>query len=95
MDGIIYTYTYISLAVHQVHRSANLLVSILRTLPGKLLEEISLNIHKFNIHAMVIIGGFEVWHPGPPRLISRLTCHSHALYTLKVIPPGCLKSCLF
>ncbi|KAK7878503.1 hypothetical protein WMY93_030339 [Mugilogobius chulae] len=30
-----------------------------RTLPGKQLEEISQNIAKFNIHALVIIGGFE------------------------------------
>ncbi|RXN11732.1 ATP-dependent 6- muscle type-like protein [Labeo rohita] len=30
-----------------------------RVLPGKYLEEISLNIAKYNIHALVIIGGFE------------------------------------
>uniref|UniRef100_A0A8D0AEE9 ATP-dependent 6-phosphofructokinase n=1 Tax=Sander lucioperca TaxID=283035 RepID=A0A8D0AEE9_SANLU len=35
-----------------------------RTLPGKLLEEISLNIAKFNIHALVIIGGFEAYVGG-------------------------------
>ncbi|KAJ0036832.1 hypothetical protein NQD34_005509 [Periophthalmus magnuspinnatus] len=35
-----------------------------RTLPGKLCEEISLNIAKFNIHALVIIGGFEAYVGG-------------------------------
>uniref|UniRef100_A0A8C5CXH4 ATP-dependent 6-phosphofructokinase n=1 Tax=Gadus morhua TaxID=8049 RepID=A0A8C5CXH4_GADMO len=35
-----------------------------RTLPGKMLEEISLNINKFNINAMVIIGGFEAFVGG-------------------------------
>ncbi|CAL8277556.1 unnamed protein product [Boreogadus saida] len=35
-----------------------------RTLPGKMMEEISLNINKFNIHAMVIIGGFEAFVGG-------------------------------
>ncbi|XP_043081493.1 phosphofructokinase, muscle a isoform X2 [Puntigrus tetrazona] len=32
-----------------------------RVLPGKYLEEISLNIAKYNIHALVIIGGFEAF----------------------------------
>uniref|UniRef100_A0AAQ4NPR6 Phosphofructokinase, muscle a n=1 Tax=Gasterosteus aculeatus aculeatus TaxID=481459 RepID=A0AAQ4NPR6_GASAC len=32
-----------------------------RSLPGKILEEISENIAKFSIHALVIIGGFEAW----------------------------------
>lgn len=31
-----------------------------RTLPAKYIEDISLNIAKYNIHALVIIGGFEV-----------------------------------
>nr|XP_020503909.1 ATP-dependent 6-phosphofructokinase, muscle type-like isoform X2 [Labrus bergylta] len=35
-----------------------------RTLPGKMLEEISQNIAKFNIHALVIIGGFEAYVGG-------------------------------
>ncbi|KAK5613615.1 hypothetical protein CRENBAI_018800 [Crenichthys baileyi] len=35
-----------------------------RTLPGKLLDEISENIAKFNIHALVIIGGFEAYVGG-------------------------------
>uniref|UniRef100_A0A3P8UQK0 ATP-dependent 6-phosphofructokinase n=1 Tax=Cynoglossus semilaevis TaxID=244447 RepID=A0A3P8UQK0_CYNSE len=35
-----------------------------RTLPGKILEEISLNIAKYNIHALVIIGGFEAYVGG-------------------------------
>ncbi|KAM9351158.1 ATP-dependent 6-phosphofructokinase, muscle type-like [Symphorus nematophorus] len=35
-----------------------------RTLPGKLLEEISQNIAKHNIHALVIIGGFEAYVGG-------------------------------
>lgn len=33
---------------------------MLRSLPGKIMEEISQNISRFNIHALVIIGGFEV-----------------------------------
>lgn len=42
-------------------RNFVLFVSVLqRTLPAKILEEISQNIAKFNIHALVIIGGFEV-----------------------------------
>ncbi|XP_053492354.1 phosphofructokinase, muscle b isoform X1 [Ictalurus furcatus] len=35
-----------------------------RTLPASLLEEISLNITKFNIHALIIIGGFEAFVGG-------------------------------
>ncbi|KAL6119730.1 pfkm [Pungitius sinensis] len=35
-----------------------------RTLPGKILEQISENIAKFNIHALVIIGGFEAYVGG-------------------------------
>uniref|UniRef100_A0A3B4U838 ATP-dependent 6-phosphofructokinase n=1 Tax=Seriola dumerili TaxID=41447 RepID=A0A3B4U838_SERDU len=35
-----------------------------RTLPAKILEEISQNIAKFNIHALVIIGGFEAYVGG-------------------------------
>lgn len=31
-----------------------------RSLPASMIEDISLNIAKFNIHALVIIGGFEV-----------------------------------
>lgn len=31
-----------------------------RHLPGKNIEQISLNIAKFNIHSLIIIGGFEV-----------------------------------
>lgn len=33
---------------------------LLRTLPKKYFEEISANISKFGIHALIIIGGFEV-----------------------------------
>ncbi|XP_072540564.1 phosphofructokinase, muscle b [Salminus brasiliensis] len=35
-----------------------------RTLPAGIMEEISLNIAKFNIHALVIIGGFEAFIGG-------------------------------
>uniref|UniRef100_A0A665UCD2 ATP-dependent 6-phosphofructokinase n=1 Tax=Echeneis naucrates TaxID=173247 RepID=A0A665UCD2_ECHNA len=35
-----------------------------RTLPAEILEEISQNIAKFNIHALVIIGGFEAYVGG-------------------------------
>ncbi|XP_014909095.1 ATP-dependent 6-phosphofructokinase, muscle type-like [Poecilia latipinna] len=42
-----------------------------RTLPGKLLEKITLNIAKFNIHALVIIGGFEAYVGGLELLQAR------------------------
>ncbi|XP_027870242.1 phosphofructokinase, muscle a [Xiphophorus couchianus] len=42
-----------------------------RTLPGKLLEKVSLNIAKFNIHALVIIGGFEAYVGGLELLQAR------------------------
>uniref|UniRef100_A0A672NBW5 6-phosphofructokinase n=1 Tax=Sinocyclocheilus grahami TaxID=75366 RepID=A0A672NBW5_SINGR len=35
-----------------------------RSLPARMIEEISLNIAKFNIHALVIIGGFEAFVGG-------------------------------
>ncbi|KAL6457970.1 hypothetical protein MHYP_G00332000 [Metynnis hypsauchen] len=35
-----------------------------RTLPANIMEEISLNIAKFNIHALIIIGGFEAFVGG-------------------------------
>jgi len=35
-----------------------------RSLPGKNMEDISLNIAKFNIHALVIVGGFEAFMGG-------------------------------
>uniref|UniRef100_A0A672SX45 ATP-dependent 6-phosphofructokinase, muscle type-like n=1 Tax=Sinocyclocheilus grahami TaxID=75366 RepID=A0A672SX45_SINGR len=35
-----------------------------RSLPASMIEEISLNIAKFNIHALVIIGGFEAFVGG-------------------------------
>ncbi|KAI1891179.1 hypothetical protein AGOR_G00162270 [Albula goreensis] len=35
-----------------------------RTLPGKMVEEMSLTIAKFNIHGLVIIGGFEAFAGG-------------------------------
>uniref|UniRef100_A0A8C6LTJ6 ATP-dependent 6-phosphofructokinase n=1 Tax=Nothobranchius furzeri TaxID=105023 RepID=A0A8C6LTJ6_NOTFU len=35
-----------------------------RTLPSEFIEEISLNITKFNIHAIIIIGGFEAFLGG-------------------------------
>ncbi|XP_062314555.1 phosphofructokinase, muscle a [Osmerus eperlanus] len=35
-----------------------------RLLPSKMIEDISLNIAKFNIHALVIIGGFEAYVGG-------------------------------
>uniref|UniRef100_A0A8B9LVK6 6-phosphofructokinase n=1 Tax=Astyanax mexicanus TaxID=7994 RepID=A0A8B9LVK6_ASTMX len=35
-----------------------------RSLPASMMEEISLNIAKFNIHALVIIGGFEAFVGG-------------------------------
>lgn len=38
----------------------SVLGALQRVLPNKLLEEISQNIAKFNIHALVIVGGFEV-----------------------------------
>lgn len=35
----------------------------LRTLPGKLLEEIAAQIRAHSINALLVIGGFEVRHP--------------------------------
>ncbi|XP_056896193.1 phosphofructokinase, muscle a [Takifugu flavidus] len=35
-----------------------------RSLPGKMLEKISQNISRFNVHALVIIGGFEAYVGG-------------------------------
>ncbi|XP_061074624.1 phosphofructokinase, muscle b [Conger conger] len=35
-----------------------------RILPGAMVEDISLNISKFNIHALIIIGGFEAFSGG-------------------------------
>ncbi|XP_053171677.1 phosphofructokinase, muscle b [Scomber japonicus] len=35
-----------------------------RSLPSKVMEEISLSIAKFNIHALIIIGGFEAYEGG-------------------------------
>ncbi|MFT7804627.1 ATP-dependent 6-phosphofructokinase, muscle type-like, partial [Arapaima gigas] len=35
-----------------------------RTLPAKIMEEISLNIARFNIHGLIIIGGFEAFVGG-------------------------------
>ncbi|KAF4078717.1 hypothetical protein AMELA_G00184820 [Ameiurus melas] len=42
-----------------------------RTLPASLMEEISLNITKFNIHALIIIGGFEGFVGGLEIVIGR------------------------
>ncbi|XP_051932998.1 phosphofructokinase, muscle b [Hippocampus zosterae] len=42
-----------------------------RTLPRKLLKEISLNITKFNIHAIILIGGFEAFVGGLEMLEAR------------------------
>lgn len=42
-----------------------------RTLPAKYIEDISLNIAKYNIHALVIIGGFEVRNMKTHRLLSQ------------------------
>uniref|UniRef100_A0A3B1JSA3 Phosphofructokinase domain-containing protein n=1 Tax=Astyanax mexicanus TaxID=7994 RepID=A0A3B1JSA3_ASTMX len=39
-------------------------VLMCRSLPASMMEEISLNIAKFNIHALVIIGGFEAFVGG-------------------------------
>uniref|UniRef100_A0A8C9SZG7 6-phosphofructokinase n=1 Tax=Scleropages formosus TaxID=113540 RepID=A0A8C9SZG7_SCLFO len=42
-----------------------------RTLPAKVMEEISLNIAKFNIHGLIIIGGFEAFVGGLELLAGR------------------------
>lgn len=59
-----------------------------RTLPGKLLEEISLNIAKFNIHALVIVGGFEVRLNDLP-----LSLNDKSTSNIKAWPRCCLRSC--
>ncbi|CAG07469.1 unnamed protein product, partial [Tetraodon nigroviridis] len=53
-----------------------------RSLPGKMLEEISQNISRFNIHALVIVGGFEVSCGGG----SKLPAPAELLY---IVPPTC------
>uniref|UniRef100_A0AAQ4RV84 6-phosphofructokinase type A n=1 Tax=Gasterosteus aculeatus aculeatus TaxID=481459 RepID=A0AAQ4RV84_GASAC len=46
--------------IYHLELLCNLFLFPQRSLPGKILEEISENIAKFSIHALVIIGGFEV-----------------------------------
>uniref|UniRef100_A0A6Q2XIC7 ATP-dependent 6-phosphofructokinase n=1 Tax=Esox lucius TaxID=8010 RepID=A0A6Q2XIC7_ESOLU len=42
-----------------------------RHLPGKNIEEISLNIAKFNIHSLIIVGGFEAYLGGLELITAR------------------------
>uniref|UniRef100_W5MK89 ATP-dependent 6-phosphofructokinase n=1 Tax=Lepisosteus oculatus TaxID=7918 RepID=W5MK89_LEPOC len=56
-----------------------------RVLPGKTLEEISLNIAKFNIHALVIIGGFEAFSGGL-ELVSGREKYEELCIPLVIIP---------
>ncbi|XP_077385019.1 phosphofructokinase, muscle b [Festucalex cinctus] len=42
-----------------------------RTLPTKFMEEISLNISKFNIHGLILVGGFEAFVGGLEMVQSR------------------------
>ncbi|KAJ8369948.1 hypothetical protein SKAU_G00099760 [Synaphobranchus kaupii] len=56
-----------------------------RVLPGKNLEDISLNIAKFNIHALVIIGGFEAF-VGGLELVNAREKYEELCIPLVVIP---------
>lgn len=56
-----------------------------RSLPGNLIEEISLNIAKFNIHALVIIGGFEAF-VGGLELVQAREKYEELCIPLVVIP---------
>uniref|UniRef100_A0A3Q3S3D4 ATP-dependent 6-phosphofructokinase n=1 Tax=Mastacembelus armatus TaxID=205130 RepID=A0A3Q3S3D4_9TELE len=56
-----------------------------RTLPAKLLEEISHNIAKFNIHALVIIGGFEAY-VGALELVQAREKYEEMCIPMVVIP---------
>ncbi|XP_061112958.1 ATP-dependent 6-phosphofructokinase, muscle type-like [Conger conger] len=56
-----------------------------RVLPGKHLEDISLNIAKFNIHALVIVGGFEAF-VGGLELVAARQKYEELCIPLVVIP---------
>lgn len=52
-------HTLTSFISSAIHENISIFFCLCRGLPGKYMEEISLNIAKYNIHALVIIGGFE------------------------------------
>uniref|UniRef100_A0A672JMP5 ATP-dependent 6-phosphofructokinase n=1 Tax=Salarias fasciatus TaxID=181472 RepID=A0A672JMP5_SALFA len=56
-----------------------------RTLPKEFMEEISLNIAKFNIHALIIIGGFEAF-TGGLQLVQAREKYEELCVPLVVIP---------
>uniref|UniRef100_A0A8C2QAD5 ATP-dependent 6-phosphofructokinase n=1 Tax=Cyprinus carpio TaxID=7962 RepID=A0A8C2QAD5_CYPCA len=56
-----------------------------RSLPASMIEEISLNIAKFNIHALVIIGGFEAF-VGGLELVTAREKYEELCIPLVVIP---------
>uniref|UniRef100_A0A671MC10 ATP-dependent 6-phosphofructokinase n=1 Tax=Sinocyclocheilus anshuiensis TaxID=1608454 RepID=A0A671MC10_9TELE len=56
-----------------------------RSLPARMIEEISLNIAKFNIHALVIIGGFEAF-VGGLELVTAREKYEELCIPLVVIP---------
>ncbi|TRY54956.1 hypothetical protein DNTS_020719 [Danionella cerebrum] len=56
-----------------------------RSLPSNMIEEISLNIAKFNIHALVIIGGFEAF-VGGLELVTAREKYEELCIPLVVIP---------
>ncbi|XP_072571413.1 phosphofructokinase, muscle b [Paramormyrops kingsleyae] len=56
-----------------------------RTLPSSIIEEISLNIAKFNIHGLVIIGGFEAF-VGGLELVTAREKYEELCIPLVVIP---------
>uniref|UniRef100_A0A8C1JUQ4 ATP-dependent 6-phosphofructokinase n=1 Tax=Cyprinus carpio TaxID=7962 RepID=A0A8C1JUQ4_CYPCA len=56
-----------------------------RSLPASMIEEISLNIAKFNIHALVIIGGFEAFLGGL-ELVTAREKYEELCIPLVVIP---------
>ncbi|KAK6471210.1 ATP-dependent 6-phosphofructokinase [Huso huso] len=56
-----------------------------RVMPGKYMDEISLTISKFNIHALVIIGGFEAY-TGSLELVAGRERYEELCIPLVVIP---------
>ncbi|XP_060776249.1 phosphofructokinase, muscle b isoform X1 [Neoarius graeffei] len=82
-DGNIEPITWSTVGDWTGHGGSNL--GTKRTLPASLLEEISLNISKFNIHALIIIGGFEAFEGGL-ELVSGRDKYEELCIPLIIIP---------
>ncbi|KAE8298665.1 ATP-dependent 6-phosphofructokinase, muscle type [Larimichthys crocea] len=63
-----------------------------RSLPHEFMEEISLSITKFNIHAVIIIGGFEAF-VGGLEMVQAREKYEELCIPLVVIPATCLQQC--